>query len=118
MINTTGLTHPALDKITRITPNRRGWRSGVLCPLASADQPVMHARAATNYDPGTVSAPVFARRGRRALKDQATRDHGSRPLGLSDWHQATAAHMSSGRPGLAAATVAVAATRPYPACVP
>ena len=27
MINTTGLTHPALDKITRITPTMNGWLS-------------------------------------------------------------------------------------------
>jgi hypothetical protein len=61
------------------------------------------------------TGPVFARRGRRALKDQATRDHGSRPLGLPDWRQLTAAYMSSERPGpsaaLAAATVVVAATQ-------
>jgi hypothetical protein len=28
MINTTGLTHPALDKITRITPNINLYRFG------------------------------------------------------------------------------------------
>jgi hypothetical protein len=35
----------------RGSPNRRGRRSGVLCPLTSADLPVMHAPAVASYDP-------------------------------------------------------------------
>jgi hypothetical protein len=35
----------------------------------------MHAPAAANYNPADGFSPVFARLGRRALKDQATRDH-------------------------------------------
>ena len=43
----------------------------------------MHAPAATNYNPADGFGPVFARRGRRALKDQATRDHRGYDAGIA-----------------------------------
>src|SRR5690242_10549087 len=41
MINTTGLTHPALDKITRITPIPRGRYLCSSLAWAHPDKPVM-----------------------------------------------------------------------------
>jgi hypothetical protein len=46
MINTTGLTHPALGKITRITPIRHAWRLDHAFMPLHADRPVRGGRPA------------------------------------------------------------------------
>ena len=47
MINTTGLTHPALDKITRITPIICGSRGSGVGFTSSTDQPFWRAPSGT-----------------------------------------------------------------------
>jgi hypothetical protein len=46
MINTTGLTHPALDKITRITPSMAWLMDVPACLVPRADHPDLDAAAA------------------------------------------------------------------------